>query len=108
MLLVTATIVTVVVAMQIVVVTIQIVVVTIQIVTTTLWFAEAISTKRLVEATKSFSPCTMQPWRNTVFLQDATYLSHIRGCTYSILSYLSRFIIGVLISTSNVHLKCIR
>jgi len=38
-----------------VVVTIQIVVVTIEIVTTTLCFAEAILTKRLVEATKSFS-----------------------------------------------------
>jgi len=39
-----------------VVVTIQIVVVTIEIVTTTIWFAKAILTKRLVEATKSFSP----------------------------------------------------
>ena len=38
-------------------VTRQIVVVTIQIVTTTIWFAEAISTIRLVEATNSFSPC---------------------------------------------------
>jgi len=53
--LVTETTVTVVVTMQIVVVTIQIVV-TIQVVTTTIWFAEAILTKRLVEATKSFSP----------------------------------------------------
>jgi len=41
-----------------VVVTIQIVVVTTEIVTTTIWFAEAILTKRLVEATKSFSPCS--------------------------------------------------
>jgi len=40
-----------------VVVTIQIIVVTIAIVTTTIWFAEAILTKRLVEATKSFPPC---------------------------------------------------
>jgi len=36
----------------VVVVTLQIVVVTIEIVTTTFWFAEAISTKPLVEATK--------------------------------------------------------
>jgi len=38
------------------VVTIDIVV-TVDIVTTTVRFAEAISTKRLVETTKSFSPC---------------------------------------------------
>jgi len=43
----------------IVVVTIQIVVVTTEIVTSTLCFAEAILTKRLVEATKSFSPCKL-------------------------------------------------
>jgi len=55
--LVSGTTVTVVVTMQIVVVTVQIVVVTTQIVTTTIWFAEAILTKQLVEATKSFSPC---------------------------------------------------
>ena len=42
----------------VVVVTLQIVVVTIEIVTTTIWLAEAMLTKRLVEATKSFSPCT--------------------------------------------------
>ena len=53
---VTATTLTVVVTLQIVVITIQIGVITIQIVTTTIWFAEAILTKRLVEATKSFSP----------------------------------------------------
>jgi len=56
--LITATTVTVVVTMQIVVITIQIDVVTIQIVTTTTWFAWAILTKRLFEATKSFSPCS--------------------------------------------------
>ena len=43
-------------ATAVVVVTLQIVV-TIEIVTTTIWFAEAMLTKRLVEATKSFSPC---------------------------------------------------
>jgi len=45
-----------VVTILIVVVTILIVVVTIQIVTTTIWFAEAVLTKRLVEATQLFSP----------------------------------------------------
>ena len=40
-----------------VVVTLQIVVVTIEIITRTVWFAEAMLTNRLVEATKSFSPC---------------------------------------------------
>jgi len=40
----------------VVVVTLQIFVVTIEIVTTTIWFAEAMLSKRPVEATKSFFP----------------------------------------------------
>ena len=76
--LVTATTVTVV-TMQIVVGTVQIVVVTIQIVTTTIWFAEAILTKRLVEATKLFSPCAWEYDNNRSLRYSAKTFSRSRN-----------------------------